>query len=70
MMCTSCGSFLKALLYDSMQLDYIMLLVKDSSVLFRRDVIVHASAIGVCGKMWSGQYILSLPTAYAAVHKL
>ena len=27
------------------------------------------SGVGVCGRMWSGQYILNLPTVYAAVYK-
>ena len=26
------------------------------------------SAVGVCGRMWIGQYILSLPTVHAAVY--
>ena len=48
-----------------------MLLVKDSSVLLQ--VRCHCtSQVGwcVCGRMWSGQYILSLPTVYAAVYTL
>ena len=36
-----------------------MLLVEDSSVLLQ--VRCHCtSGVGVCGRMWSGQYILSL----------
>ena len=44
-----------------------MQLVKDSSVLLQ--VRCHCtSRVGVCGRMWSGHYILSLPTVYAAVY--
>ena len=30
--------------------------------------IVQVGLVGVCGSMWSGQHILSLPTVYAAVY--
>ena len=44
-----------------------MLLFEDSSVLLQARC--HCtSGVGVCGRMWSGQYILSLPTVYAAVY--
>ena len=44
-----------------------MLLVEDSSLLLQ--VRCHCtSGVGVCGRMWRGQYILSLPTVYAAVY--
>ena len=44
-----------------------MLLVEDSSVLLQARC--HRTiGVGVCGRMWSRQNILSLPTAYAAVH--
>ena len=43
-----------------------MLLVEDSSVLLQARC--HCtSGVGVCGRMCSEQYILSLPTVYAAV---
>ena len=44
-----------------------MLLVEDSSVLLQARC--HCtSGVGVCKRMWIGQYILSLPTVYAAVY--
>ena len=44
-----------------------MLLVEDSSVLLQARC--HStSVIGVCGRMWNGQYILSLPTVYVLVY--
>ena len=47
---------------------YIMLLVEDNSVWVQARC--HCtSGVGVCGKMCSGQYILSLPTVYAAVYE-
>ena len=64
MMCTSCGSFLKALSYDynlKSQMDYIMLLVKENNVLLVQVRCHCINGVGVCGRMWSGWYILSLP---------
>ena len=50
-------------------MDYIMLLVEDSSVLLQ--VRCHCtSGVGMCWRMWVGQIILSLPTVHAAVYKL
>ena len=44
-----------------------MLLVEDSSVLLQARC--HCtSGVGVCGRMWSGQHVFSLPTVYAAVY--
>ena len=43
-----------------------MLLVEDSIVLLQARC--HCtSGVGVCGRMWNGQHILSLPTVYVAV---
>ena len=44
-----------------------LLLVKDSSVLLQARCCC-TGGVGVCGRMWSGQYTLSLPTVYAAVY--
>ena len=44
-----------------------MLLVEDSSVLIVTGEIVQVGLVGVCGRMWSGQYILSLPSVYCCV---
>ena len=42
-----------------------MLLVEDSNVLLQARCCC-TSGVGVCGRMCSGQYILSLPTVHAA----
>ena len=50
-----------------------MLLLKDSRVLLHvqvRYVIVQMGLVGVCGRMGSGQCILSLTTVYAAVYDM
>ena len=45
----------------------MLLVVEDSSVLLQAKCRC-ASGAGVCGKMWIGQYIMSLPTVHAAAY--
>ena len=69
MMCTSCGSFLKALLYDYNLNSKWITLCRWSKIVvcyYRGNVIVRTSGVGVCGV--GSIRILSLPTAHAAVH--
>ena len=48
-------------------MDYILLLVEDGSVLLQARCCC-TSRVGMCGRMWSGQCILHLPTVYATVY--
>ena len=61
--------FLKVLLYDyNLNRKWIILCCWPkicSSVLLQARCHC-ASGVGVCGRMWSGKYTLSLPTVYAA----
>ena len=43
-----------------------MLLLEDSVLLQAKYCCI--SGVDVCGRMWRGQYILSLPTVYATVY--
>ena len=47
-----------------------MLLVEDSSVLLQVGCHCTSGLVGVCGRMWSGHYLLSLTTVYAAVYDM
>ena len=81
MMCTSCGSFLKALLYDyNLNRKWITLCCwsKIDSSMLLQERCHCTSRVHVCGRMWNGQYICGvgsiygvyLRTVYAAVYKL
>ena len=71
MICTSCGSFLKALLYVyNLNCKWITLCcwLKIIVCCYRQDVIVQMGLVCVEGCAMGSIHILSLPTVYAAVY--